>query len=136
MNFSDDVTMRVLVVYEDSYRSYGQTMLGALRGHRPQLEAEIVQVRELEAEVRRFDPHLVICNRPNSIDPGGRAAWVRLSDEPDEPSESCLAGRRWGPENPELEEVLAIIDEMEGMLGEGGNLRGLLDRATSIHPNA
>ena len=125
MNSSDDVTtMRVLVVYEDSYRSYGQTMVGAIRGLRPQLEAALVQVRELEAEVGRFDPHLVICNRPNSIDPGGRAAWVRLSDEPDEPSEFCLAGRRWGSENPELDEVVAIIDEMEALLREGRDLGG------------
>jgi hypothetical protein len=124
MNSSDDVTMRVLVVYEDSYRSYGQTMVGAIRGNRPNVEATIVQVRELEAEVRRFDPHLVVCNRPNSIDPGGRVAWVRLSDDPDEPSEFCLAGRRWGSENPELEEVLEIIDEMEGLLREGRDLGG------------
>jgi hypothetical protein len=125
MNSSDDdVTMRSLVVYEDSYRSYGQTMVGAIRGLRPQLEAALVQVRELEAEVGRFDPHLVICNRPNSIDPGGRAAWVRLSDEPDEPSEFCLAGRRWGAENPELDEVVAIIDEMEALLREGRDLGG------------
>jgi hypothetical protein len=125
MNSSDDdVTMRILVVYEDSYRSYGQTMVGAIRGLRPQLEAALVQVRELEAEVERLDPHLVICNRPNSIDPGGRAAWVRLSDEPEEPSEFCLAGRRWGSKNPDLEEVLAIIDEMEGLLREGRDLRG------------
>ena len=119
-----DVTMRVLVVYDDSYRSYGQSKVGAIRGLRPQLEAARVQGGELEAEVGRFDPHLVICNRPNSIDPGGRVAWVRLSDEPDEPSEFCLAGRRWGSENPELEEVLAIIDEMEGLLREGRDLGG------------
>jgi hypothetical protein len=118
MNSSDDdVTMRVLVVYEDSYRSYGQTMVGAIRGLRPQTEAALAQVRELEAEVGRLDPHLVICNRPNSIDPGGRAAWVRFSDEPDEPSEFCLAGRRWGSEK-------AIIDEMESLLREGRDLRG------------
>ena len=127
MNSSDDAaatTMRVLVVYEDSYRSYGQTIVGAIRGHRPQLEAKLIQVRDLEAEVGRFDPHLVISNRPNSIDPGGRVAWVRLSDEPDEPSEFCLAGRRWGAQNPGLEEVLAIIDEMEELLREGRDLGG------------
>jgi hypothetical protein len=117
MNSNDDVTMRVLVVYEDSYRSYGQTMVGAIRELRPQKEAALAQVRELEAEVGRLDPHLVICNGPNSIDPGGRAAWVRLSDEPDEPSEFCLAGRRWGSEK-------AIIDEMESLLREGRDLKG------------
>ncbi len=96
----DDVTMRVLVVYEDSHRSYGQTMVGAIRGLRPRTEAALAQVRELEAEVGRRDPHLVICNRPNGIDLGGRAAWVRLSDDPDEPSEFCLAGRCWGRRTP------------------------------------
>lgn len=125
MNSSDDVTtMRILVVYEDSYRSYGQTMVGAIRGLRPQVEAELIQVRELEAEVGSFDPHLVICNRANTVDPGSRLAWVRLSDDPDEPSEFCLAGRRWGAENPGIEEVLAIIDEMEGLLREGRDLGG------------
>ena len=125
MNSSDDdVTMRVLVVYEDSYRSYGQTVVGAIRGLRPQLEAALVQVRELEAEVGRFDPHLVICNRPNSIDPGGRAAWVRLSDDPDDPSTFCLAGRGWEAENPGLEEVLALVDETEGLLRTRRDLKG------------
>src|SRR5215217_8062207 len=74
MNSSEDATtttMRVLVVYEDSYRSYAETMVGAIRGHRPHLQAEIVQARGLEAEVGRFDPHLVICTRPNTVDPGG-----------------------------------------------------------------
>jgi hypothetical protein len=123
MNSRDDVA-RVLIVYEDSYRSNGQTMVGAIRGHRPHLEAGLVQVRELEAEVERFDPHLVVSNRPNSIDPGGRVAWVRLSDDPDEPSEFCLARRRWDAENPGLEDVLEIIEEMERLLREGRDLGG------------
>jgi hypothetical protein len=124
MNDRDDVTMRVLIAYEDSHRSYGQTMAGAIRGLRPTVEAAIVQVRELGAEVGSFDPHLVICNCPNTVDPGGRVAWVRLSDEPEKPSEFCLAGRRWGSENPELEEVLAIVDETERLLREGRDLGG------------
>lgn len=123
MSARDDVT-RVLIAYENSHRSYGQTMVGALRGLRPHMEAQLIQVRQLEAEVKHFDPHLVICNRPNTVDPGGRVAWVRLSDDPDEPSEFCLAGRRWGSENPELEDVLKIIDEMEELLREGRDLRG------------
>ena len=127
MNSSEDVTtttMRVLVVYEDSYRSYAETMVGAIRGHRPHLQAEIVQARGLEAQVGRFDPHLVICTRPNTVDPGGRVAWVRLSDDPDEPSEFCLGGQRWEAENPGVEEVLEIIGETERLLREGQDLGG------------
>jgi hypothetical protein len=39
MNDRDDVTMRVLIAYEDSHRSYGQTMAGAIRGLRPTVES-------------------------------------------------------------------------------------------------
>ena len=124
MNPGDDATMRVLVVYEDSYRSYGETMAGTVRGLKPGAEVSLVQARELASEVARFDPHLVVCNRPNAVDPGGRVAWVRLSDDPDEPSEFCLAGRRWGARNPGLEEVLEILDGTEGLLREGGSLAG------------
>jgi hypothetical protein len=119
-----DDAMRILIAYEDSHRSYGQTLAGAIRGLRPVVETAVVQVRELEAEVGRFDPHLVVCNRPNTIDPGGRLAWLRLSDEPEEPSEFCLAGRRWGAENPGLDEVLAFIEETEKLLRPGRTLGG------------
>src|SRR5687768_15181208 len=119
-----DEAMRILIAYEDSHRAYAETMAGAIRGLRPRVEAALVQVRELEVEVGRFDPHLVMCNRPNTVEPGGRGAWVRLSDEPDEPSEFCLNGRCWGSENPGLEEVLAIVDEMEELLRERRDLGG------------
>ena len=119
-----DDAMRILIAYEDSHRSYGQTLAGAIRGLRPVVETAVVQVHELEAEVGRFDPHLVVCNRPNTIDPGGRLAWLRLSDEPEEPSEFCLAGRRWGAENPGLDEVLAFIEETEKLLRPGRILGG------------
>ena len=124
MTTSNDAATRVLVVYEDSYRSYGETMAGTIRGRKPDAEVSLVQARELASEVVRFDPHLVVCNRPNAVDPGGRAAWVQLSDDPDEPSEFCLAGRRWGAQNPGLGEVLEIIDGTEGLLREGGSPGG------------
>jgi hypothetical protein len=60
----------------------------------------------------------------NTFDPGGRAAWVLLSDEPDEPSEVCINGRHRRLENPGLEELLEIIDETERMVWSGRDLRG------------
>jgi hypothetical protein len=116
--------MRVLIVYEDSYRSYGEAMEGAVRAQRPGVEVALAHLRELEAELGRFDPHLVVASRPNTVDPGGRAAWLLLSDEPDEPSEVCIDGRRQGLENPGLEETLAIIDETEELVREGRDLGG------------
>ena len=116
--------MRVLVVYEDSHRAYGQALEGAIRGQRPGAEVSLVQARQLAGEVERFDPHLVVSGLPNTVDPGGRAAWVTLSEDPDEPSEVCVAGRRRGARNPGMEELLAVIDETEGLVRTGGRLEG------------
>jgi hypothetical protein len=111
--------MRVLIAYEDAYRSYGQALAGAVRGLRPGAEVSLVHARRLAPEVARLDPHLVICNRPNDVDPGGRAAWVTLSEEPEGPSEACVGGRRRVLRNPGIEELLAIVDDAEDLVRSG-----------------
>jgi hypothetical protein len=66
---------------------------------------------------------MVVCNRPNEVDPGGRAAWARLSDDPDEPSEFCVGGRRRRLENPDFRELLGMFDEAEALVGASGEPR-------------
>jgi hypothetical protein len=64
--------MRVLVVYEDSHRAYGEALERTVRGQRPGAEVLLVQARRFAGEVERFDPHLVVSGLPNTVDPGGR----------------------------------------------------------------
>jgi len=116
--------MRVLIGYEVSHRSYGETAAGAISWLRPGVEVSLVRAAELGGEVARLVPHLVVCNRSNSVDPGGRVAWARLSTEPDEPSEFCLDGRRRSLTNPDFEELLAIVDEAEELVRGGQELGG------------
>jgi len=119
--------LRVLVGYEDSHRSYGEALAASIWGSRPRAEVTLVQVRGLGPELRRLDPHVVVvCGQPNTVDPGGRGAWIRLSEDPDEPSEVCLAGRRRRVRNPGMEELLAVIDEAEELVvgGRGDDLGG------------
>jgi hypothetical protein len=116
--------MRVLIVYEDSHRAYGEALEGAVRGMRPDAEVLLVQARQLAGEVKRFDPHLVVSGLPNTVDPGSRAAWMTLSEDPDEPSEVCVGGRRRGMQNPGMEELLAVIDETGELVRSGGRVSG------------
>jgi hypothetical protein len=59
------------------------------------------------------------------LEAGGRAAWVLLSDDPDELSEVfCIDGRHRRLENPGLEEILEIIDQTEELVWTGRELRG------------
>ncbi len=115
--------MRVLIAYEESYRAYSGAVELVIRELRPQVALSNVYLRALEHELERFDPHLVVCSRPNDVDPGGRSAWFELSPEPEEASEVCLAGGRSEIDNPDLEALITIIDETEELV-QTGNIPG------------
>jgi hypothetical protein len=116
--------VRILISYEDSHRVYSDALQRALRELRPGAEVAACSLGSLGRRVESFDPNLVVSSRPNTVDPGGRAAWYELSHEPDEPSEACLGGRRWRRPNPTLEELLSFIDEVEALLRREREPRG------------
>jgi hypothetical protein len=116
--------MRILISYEESYHVYSDALQRAIRGLRPDADVAACQLAEIGDQVETFNPHLVVSSRPNTVDPGGRAAWYRLSPEPHEPSEACLGGRRWRRLNPPLEDLLSFIDEVETLVRSGRELRG------------
>jgi len=116
--------MRILISYEQSYRGYTDALERVTRVLRPEAEVASCRLAEIGEQLESFDPHLVVSSGPNTVDPGGRAAWYRLSPEPDEPSEACLGGRRWRMLNPPLEEQLSFIDEVEAFVGSGRELGG------------
>ena len=67
--------MNILIAYEKSHRLYGYALERAIKACRPHLVVQIADEPEaLETEVERLDPQLVISNRLNTVDPGGRAA--------------------------------------------------------------
>ena len=108
--------MRILISYEQSYRVYTDALKRAISGLRPEADVAACSLAEMGEQVESFDPHLVVSSSPNTVDPGGRAAWYRLSPEPVEPSEACLGGRRWRRPNPTLEDLLSFIDEVEALV--------------------
>jgi hypothetical protein len=116
--------MRILISYEESYRAYSDALERAIGGLHPDAEVAACQLAEIGEQLGSFDPHLVVSSGPNTVDPGGRAAWYMLSPEPGEPSEACLGGRRWRRLNPPLDDLLSFIDEVERLVGSGHELGG------------
>jgi hypothetical protein len=116
--------MRILISYEESYHVYSDVLEWALRWLHPEADVAACTLAEIGEQLGSFDPHLVVSSRQNTVDPGGRAAWYRLSPEPDEPSEACLGGRRWRRLNPPLEELLRFIDEVEALVRSGRKVGG------------
>jgi hypothetical protein len=111
--------MRVLISYEESYRTYGGMLERAIGALRPEADVASCRLAEIGEQLESFDAHLVVSSGKNTVDLGGRAPWYRLSPEPDEPSEACLGGRRWQRLDPTLDELLSFIDEAEALVGSG-----------------
>jgi hypothetical protein len=105
--------MRILVAFEDDYRAYRDMIAAAIQMLRPGAEVESAEPRALEEYIERFDPHLIICTRSNTVDPGGRPAWVELSVDTIQPTKMRISGRYSERTNPTLEVLLALIDEIE-----------------------
>jgi len=112
--------MRILICYEESYRTYSDVLQRAIGGLRPEADVASCRLAEIGEQLQSFDTHLVVSSGKNTVDPGGRAAWYMLSPEPDEPSEACISGRRSHRTNPPLEELLSFIDEAEALVGSSG----------------
>jgi hypothetical protein len=117
-------TMRVLVAFEDVRFAYSRAITRAIRQLRPGLEVRSSVLEELKRELVRFDPHVVICSRPNATHPSTRGAWVHIpTDDGLEDDERlariCLDGEHWRTEGPPLKELLEVLDETHERLREG-----------------
>ena len=116
--------MRILISYEESYRVYSDALERAIRGLRADTDVAACSLAKIAEQVESFNPHLVVSSRPNTVDPGGRAAWYTLSPEPNGLSEAYLGGRRSRRVNPTLEELLSFIEEAEALIRSGRELGG------------
>jgi hypothetical protein len=96
----------------------------AMRVLRPRVEVETAGLEVLGQEVERFDPHLVICSRPGSVDSGGTLGWVELPMHPTRPTKVCIGGRHSERPNATLEILLAIVDEVERLAQARNDQRG------------
>jgi len=62
------IDVRVLVAFEDDYRSYREVIAAGIHMLRPRTEVATAPIGKLEEQIERFDPQLVVCSRPNTLD--------------------------------------------------------------------
>ena len=116
--------MRVLVAFEDDYRSYREVIAAGICVLRPRTEVETAPMEELEEQIERFDPQLVICSRPNTLPSRRCAGWVELPLDPTRPTKICVAGRYSKRSNPAIDVLIAVIDEVEQFLETDHDFEG------------
>jgi hypothetical protein len=109
--------MRVLVSLEREYRVYMEAIAAAIREFRPDVEVTLAEGRSLEAEVERFDPHLIITSSLTPENPAdGQLTRIELSPDTGQPSRFRVGERRWESTNPTLGEILPVVDETKRLL--------------------
>ena len=66
--------MRILIAYEERHNLYSDAVEDPLRRCRPHISVTYVPLEELEDQLERFVPHLVMCSESNTVSPGGVVA--------------------------------------------------------------
>ena len=109
--------MRILVCLENDYRTYREVIAAGIQILRPHTEVVTAELDVLKEKVLHFDPHLVICSLPATAGDGDIVCWVELSlENPTQPSVVCIDGRYSEHNNPTLEELLRVLDQVEQLL--------------------
>ena len=66
--------MRILIAYEERHNLYSDAVEDLLRRCRPHISVTYGPLEELEDQLERFVPHLVVCSESNTVSPGGVVA--------------------------------------------------------------
>ena len=104
--------MRVLVSFEREYRVYMEAIASTIREVHSDVLVAVTDAEELEAEVGRFDPQLIITSLPvpeNLVD--DQLSRIELSPDTAQPSRFGVGERHWESTNPTLSEILSVVDE-------------------------
>ncbi len=110
--------LKVLLALDEEYRTYMEAMAAAIREFRPGIEVVVIAggSEDLEAEVKRLNPQLVICSPP--IPKNAVSEWlalIELSPDSAKPTNFRVGERHWQSANPTLGEILSVVDETKGL---------------------
>ena len=77
----EGVRTRVLVAFENEYRSYREVIAAAIKVLRPHAEVATTGLETLTQEVVRFDPQVIISSRPQTAIQSPMISWVKVPTE-------------------------------------------------------
>ncbi len=99
--------------------SYRQTLALSLQSSRPHLEVRIVAPEDLDREVERFEPHLVVCNEASSLVRANVLSWVQILFENSLDALVSVDGRASEVHDVSTDDLLGAIDETEDLVSRG-----------------
>ncbi len=103
--------LRILLANEP--RAYREVMAGAVQQLRPQHEVVAVAPDDLDAEVLRLDPQLVLCSHLTPAVQAHPLTWVMLYPGGETRAEISIGGEHTTVGDLEFNSLLSIIDQTE-----------------------
>jgi hypothetical protein len=100
---------RVLVACE--LRSYREAIAAAFRLLRPNVEVFEVEEEDLDREVGRLGPDLVVCSRRTARVENHAPNWIELYPDYGPRSVVSVRGERSTIEEIQLSDLLSVVDE-------------------------
>lgn len=104
------MTTVTYVLVANEFASYRQSVAAVLRDTIPDLAVFEVESKNLNREVLRLRPDLVICSRVTSLVRDRVPNWVELYPERATSSTFFVAGEHCAKENVELTDLLRAVD--------------------------
>ncbi len=109
--------VRILLAFEEDYRSYREVIAATIRVLRPHVEVSTTDPEGLEREVARLRPQLIVSCRPKATFRPPTMAWIKVaSDKPTQPSEVWFGQDRWETVDPVIKTITQTIDSIEQKL--------------------
>ena len=93
--------------------SYREAIAAALAEMRPDVEIYQVGEEELDREVRRLLPDVVICSRLTELVKSRIPVWVELYPDCASQSTVCVRGTRMEFDDMQLSDIVSVIDQAD-----------------------
>ena len=98
------------IVVGNTPRAYREVLAAALTQLRPDVEVRDVDPADLDAEVLRLAPQLVVCSELTQAIEGGSFTWVLLYPAGATRAEICVRGERTCVGDLEFDQLLGLLD--------------------------
>lgn len=104
-------TTRIIVAIDlTSYRQAISEVVGELR---PGIEIYEVEELDLDREVRRLLPDVVICSRLTELVESRIPVWVELYPDCEMESTVCIRGTQMEFDDIELSDIVSVVDQSD-----------------------
>ena len=103
--------MRILIANDP--RAYREVIGAAFQALRPHLDVTIADPADLDSEIARLDPHLVLCSQVTEAMQNVPLSCVMLYPDGEVRAEIYIGGQRIAVADMEFDRLLSIADEAE-----------------------